>query len=66
MTKLTDKELIELADKGLLTKDVRNKAICAYFYSILPVCKFNKDAYQFTATKFGVDMRTVQNVISSK
>jgi hypothetical protein len=66
MTRLTDKELIELADKGVLTKDVRNKAIRAYFHSILPVCKFNKDAYLFTANKFGVDMRTVQTVVASK
>lgn len=64
--KPTDKELIEATEKGLMDANVRRQAMKVYFCSILPKCKLNKDAYQQTAQKFGVDMRTVQNVISNK
>lgn len=59
----TDKELIELADKGLLSKDTRVKAIKAYYRSLLPTTPTIKDAVLTTANKFGIDESTVRRTV---
>lgn len=59
----TDKELIELADKGLLSKDTRVKAIKAYYRSLLPSTPTIKEAVLTTANKFGIDESTVRRTV---
>jgi hypothetical protein len=59
----TDKELIELADKGLLSKETRVKAIKAYYRALLPITQTIKDAVLTTANKFGIDESTVRRTV---
>ena len=59
----TDKELIELAEKGLLSKDTRVKAIKAYYRSLLPTTRTIKEAVLTTANKFGIDESTVRRTV---
>jgi hypothetical protein len=59
----TDKELIELADKGLLSKETRVKAIKAYYRDLLPKTNTIKDAVMTTAIKFGIDESTVRRTV---
>jgi hypothetical protein len=59
----TDKELIELADKGLLSKATRVKAIKAYYRDLLPKMHTIKDAVMTTAIKFGIDESTVRRTV---
>ena len=59
----TDKELIELADKGLLSKETRVKAIKAYYRALLPITHTIKDAVLTTAIKFGIDESTVRRTV---
>jgi hypothetical protein len=59
----TDKELIELADKGLLSKATRVKAIKAYYRDLLPKTSTIKDAVMTTAIKFGIDESTVRRTV---
>jgi len=59
----TDKELIELADKGLLSKDTRVKAIKAYYRALLPNTPTIKEAVLTTANKFGIDESTVRRTV---
>lgn len=59
----TDKELIELANKGLLSKDTRVKAIKAYYRSLLPTTPTIKEAVLTTANKFGIDESTVRRTV---
>ena len=60
----TDKELIELAEKGLLSKDTRVKAIKAYYRSLLPTTPTIKEAVLTTANKFTVSENTVRNIVN--
>ena len=59
----TDKELRELADKGLLSKATRVKAIKAYYRDLLPKTHTIKDAVMTTAIKFGIDESTVRRTV---
>ena len=59
----TDKELIELANKGLLSKETRVKAIKAYYRDLLPKMNTIKDAVMTTAIKFGIDESTVRRTV---
>ena len=59
----TDKELIELAEKGLLSKETRVKAIKAYYRALLPITQTIKDAVLTTANKFGIDESTVRRTV---
>jgi hypothetical protein len=59
----TDKELIELADKGLLSKETRVKAIKAYYRDLLPKMNTIRDVVMTTAIKFGIDESTVRRTV---
>lgn len=59
----TDKELIELANKGLLSKETRVKAIKAYYRDLLPKMNTIKDVVMTTAIKFGIDESTVRRTV---
>lgn len=59
----TDKELIELAEKGLLSKETRVKAIKAYYRALLPTTPTIKEAVLTTANKFGIDESTVRRTV---
>ena len=59
----TDKELIELADKGLLSTETRARAIKAYYVSLLGNTPTIKEAVLTTANKFKVSESTVRNTI---
>ena len=60
---MENKELIELAEKGLLSKDTQRKAMKAYYFSIAAKCPTVKDAVMTTANKFGVSESTVRNTV---
>ena len=59
----TDKELIELANKGLLSKETRVKAIKAYYRDLLPKMNTIRDVVMTTAIKFGIDESTVRRTV---
>ena len=59
----TDKELIELAEKGLLSKETRVKAIKAYYRDLLPKMNTIRDVVMTTAIKFGIDESTVRRTV---
>ena len=59
----TDKELIDLADKGLLSKETRVKAIKAYYRDLLPKMNTIRDVVMTTAIKFGIDESTVRRTV---
>jgi hypothetical protein len=60
----TDKELIELADKGLLSKETRVKAIKAYYRDLLPKTQTIKDAVMTTAIKFELSENTIRTIVN--
>jgi hypothetical protein len=60
----TDKELIELADKGLLSKATRVKAIKAYYRDLLPKMHTIKDAVITTAIKFELSENTIRTIVN--
>jgi hypothetical protein len=60
----TDKELIELADKGLLSKQTRVKAIKAYYRDLLPKTNTIKDAVMTTAIKFELSENTIRTIVN--
>lgn len=60
----TDKELIELAEKGLLSKETRVKAIKAYYRALLPTTPTIKEAVLTTANKFGLHENTIRAVVN--
>ena len=60
----TDKELIELADKGLLSKATRVKAIKAYYRDLLPKTQTIKDAVMTTAIKFELSENTIRTIVN--
>lgn len=66
MTQITDKELLEAANKGMLSKDVQKRAIHVFYCSILPTAPTIKDAVLTTANKFNVSEKTVRNVVANK
>jgi hypothetical protein len=60
----TDKELIELANKGLLSKQTRVKAIKAYYRDLLPKTQTIKDAVMTTAIKFELSENTIRTIVN--
>ena len=60
----TDKELIELADKGLLSKETRVRAIKAYYRDLLPKTSTIKDAVITTAIKFDLCENTIRSIVN--
>lgn len=60
----TDKELIELADKGLLSKATRLQAIKAYYRVLLPTTPTIKEAVITTANKFGLSENTIRTIVN--
>jgi hypothetical protein len=66
MIKITDKELLDAAEKGLLSKPVQKRAIHVFYCSILPTSPTIKDAVITTANKFGISENTVRNVVANK
>ena len=66
MTKITDKELLDAANKGIMAKDVHKRAIKVFYCSILPNAPTIKDAVLTTANKFNVSESTVRNTVANK
>ena len=64
--KLTDKELKELADKGVFTNANKTRSIKLFYISQLQVGSKVTEALNSTSSKFGISSRQIQRVIFNK
>lgn len=63
---LTDKELKEATDRGVYLPENKVKAIKLSYTSVLQVTASSKEALLTTASKFGLNQRTIQRVVFDK